>query len=328
MISPASTRCSSTSTPTTPRVLVAAKRARQINSYYHNLGEGRSTSSRRRWSNRLEELPDDRPRGGRRGQDQVPLPVAGRSPSGRQASWPGPARRQRRDRRLQGAGVRAPGDEGRARRPGRADPDGAALRRRRLVCGAQRRAGARPTSSSATRRAAPSPASRRRTTIRSATWSSSRNADAYLIAPASANTIAKLAHGLADNLLTSAALAATCPVVVAPAMNNHMYEHAGDAGQPRDAARARRTVLDPGVGALGSKGEWGVGRLAEPRRAAGAPSRPSSPGGARSLERPARARHRRRHPRADRLRALRRQPLARAAWASRSPRRPPRSAPT
>src|SRR3978361_1116294 len=53
-----------------------------------------------------------------------------------------------------------------------------------------------------------------------------RNAAALLVAPATANTIAKLAHGLADNLLTSAALAATCPVLVAPAMNNHMYEHA------------------------------------------------------------------------------------------------------
>src|SRR4051794_1869991 len=53
-----------------------------------------------------------------------------------------------------------------------------------------------------------------------------RNADVFLIAPATANTIAKLAHGLADNLLTSAALAAMCPVIVAPAMNNHMYEHA------------------------------------------------------------------------------------------------------
>src|SRR5512144_2336482 len=47
-----------------------------------------------------------------------------------------------------------------------------------------------------------------------------RNADAFLIAPATANTIAKFAHGLADNLLTSAALAATCPVVAAPAMND------------------------------------------------------------------------------------------------------------
>src|SRR6478609_5756984 len=51
------------------------------------------------------------------------------------------------------------------------------------------------------------------------------NADVLLIAPATANTIAKLAAGMADNLLTSCALAATCPVVLAPAMNNHMYEH-------------------------------------------------------------------------------------------------------
>ncbi len=91
-----------------------------------------------------------------------------------------------------------------------------------------------------------------------------RNADAFLIAPASANTIAKLAAGLADNLLTSAALAATCPVLVAPAMNNAMYENAATQAN-LDALRARGiTVLDPGVGALGSKNEWGVGRLAEP----------------------------------------------------------------
>jgi phosphopantothenoylcysteine decarboxylase/phosphopantothenate--cysteine ligase len=91
-----------------------------------------------------------------------------------------------------------------------------------------------------------------------------RNADAYLVAPASANTIAKLAHGLADNLLTSAALAATCPVLVAPAMNNHMYEHAAVQANLATLRERGVTVLDPGVGALGSKGEWGVGRLAEP----------------------------------------------------------------
>src|SRR3954453_2172169 len=50
------------------------------------------------------------------------------------------------------------------------------------------------------------------------------NADAYVIAPASANTIAKLATGLADNLVSTAALAATCPVIVAPAMNHHMWD--------------------------------------------------------------------------------------------------------
>src|SRR3954464_12445612 len=91
-----------------------------------------------------------------------------------------------------------------------------------------------------------------------------RNADVLLIAPATANTVAKLAHGLADNLLTSAALAATCPVLVAPAMNNHMYEHPTVQANLAVLRERGATVLDPGTGALGSKGEWGVGRLAEP----------------------------------------------------------------
>src|SRR5215208_2258242 len=91
-----------------------------------------------------------------------------------------------------------------------------------------------------------------------------RNADAYLIAPASANTIAKLAAGLADNLLTSAALAATCPVLVAPAMNHAMWEH--PATQANLALLRERgvAVVEPGVGALATKHEWGIGRLAEP----------------------------------------------------------------
>src|SRR4051794_33541840 len=91
-----------------------------------------------------------------------------------------------------------------------------------------------------------------------------RNADVLVVAPASANTIAKLAHGLADNLLTSAALAATCPVLVAPAMNNHMYEHAATKANLATLRARGVTVIDPGTGALGSKDEWGVGRLAEP----------------------------------------------------------------
>jgi phosphopantothenoylcysteine decarboxylase / phosphopantothenate---cysteine ligase len=91
-----------------------------------------------------------------------------------------------------------------------------------------------------------------------------RNADAYLIAPASANTLAKLAHGQADNLVTTAALAAACPVLVAPAMNDQMW--ANPATQANlDLLRERGiTVLDPATGALGSKGEWGTGRLREP----------------------------------------------------------------
>src|SRR3954451_7290185 len=91
-----------------------------------------------------------------------------------------------------------------------------------------------------------------------------RRADLFVIAPASANTIAKLAHGLADNLLTSAALAATCPLVVAPAMNNAMYENpATQANLQALGARGVR-VMQPGTGALASRGEWGVGRLPEP----------------------------------------------------------------
>jgi phosphopantothenoylcysteine decarboxylase/phosphopantothenate--cysteine ligase len=91
-----------------------------------------------------------------------------------------------------------------------------------------------------------------------------RRADAYVIAPASANTIAKLANGLADNLLTGAALAATCPLIVAPAMNNAMYENAATQAN-LETLRARSVVIvAPGTGALASRGEWGVGRLAEP----------------------------------------------------------------
>src|SRR5438067_5514394 len=91
-----------------------------------------------------------------------------------------------------------------------------------------------------------------------------RRADVYVVAPASANTIAKLAHGLADNLLTSAALAARCPVVIAPAMNDAMYEHPATQAN-LEALRGRGvTVVPPGTGALASRGEAGIGRLAEP----------------------------------------------------------------
>jgi phosphopantothenoylcysteine decarboxylase / phosphopantothenate---cysteine ligase len=90
------------------------------------------------------------------------------------------------------------------------------------------------------------------------------NADVFLIAPASANTIAKLAHGLAEDLLSSCALAATCPVLVAPAMNNHMYEHAATRANVQTLRERGVQIVDPGTGRLASKGEHGVGRLAEP----------------------------------------------------------------
>jgi phosphopantothenoylcysteine decarboxylase / phosphopantothenate---cysteine ligase len=88
--------------------------------------------------------------------------------------------------------------------------------------------------------------------------------DVLCVAPASANTIAKLAHGLADNLLGSAALANRAPLVLAPAMNNRMYEHPATQRNLQALRDRGARVVGPGVGSLASKGEWGVGRLAEP----------------------------------------------------------------
>ncbi len=89
-------------------------------------------------------------------------------------------------------------------------------------------------------------------------------AELYLIAPATANTLAKLAHGQADNLLTAAALAASCPVAVAPAMNNRMYLNPATQANLELLQARGVTVIPPGEGALASHGEHGVGRLAEP----------------------------------------------------------------
>ena len=91
-----------------------------------------------------------------------------------------------------------------------------------------------------------------------------RNADVLIVAPASANTIAKLATGLADSLLTTTALAASCPVAVAPAMNDQMFLNPATQANLATLRERGITVLDPDTGQLGSKGEWGVGRLREP----------------------------------------------------------------
>jgi len=92
------------------------------------------------------------------------------------------------------------------------------------------------------------------------------NADAYIVAPASANTIAKLAAGISDSMLTTAFLACSAPRLVAPAMNDRMY---GDAATQENLATLRRRgvrVIEPDEGALASRGEWGVGRLPAPER--------------------------------------------------------------
>ncbi len=70
--------------------------------------------------------------------------------------------------------------------------------------------------------------------------------------------------GLADNLLTSAALASRAPLVLAPAMNNRMYEHPATQRNLRLLRDRGARIAEPGTGSLASRGEWGVGRLAEP----------------------------------------------------------------
>jgi phosphopantothenoylcysteine decarboxylase/phosphopantothenate--cysteine ligase len=91
----------------------------------------------------------------------------------------------------------------------------------------------------------------------------SREADALLVAPASANFLARIAHGLADDLLTTLVLARDCPLLVAPAMNRQMWEN---PATQRNIALLRRdgvAILGPGCGEQAC-GETGAGRMIEP----------------------------------------------------------------
>jgi phosphopantothenoylcysteine decarboxylase/phosphopantothenate--cysteine ligase len=95
------------------------------------------------------------------------------------------------------------------------------------------------------------------------------NADAYLIAPASANTVAKLAAGLADSMVTTAFLACAAPRAVAPAMNDRMYADAATQANLRALRERGVRVIEPEEGALASRGEHGLGRLPSPERLLG-----------------------------------------------------------
>jgi phosphopantothenoylcysteine decarboxylase / phosphopantothenate---cysteine ligase len=88
-------------------------------------------------------------------------------------------------------------------------------------------------------------------------------ADLLVIAPLSANTLAKLAHGLADNVLTQAALAVRAPILVAPAMNVRMWEHPATQDNLRALEGRGVHVIGPEKGEL-AEGEHGAGRMSEP----------------------------------------------------------------
>ncbi len=88
-------------------------------------------------------------------------------------------------------------------------------------------------------------------------------ADLLLVAPCTANTLAKLAHGLADNVLTEAALAHRGPTLVAPAMNPRMWSHPATRANAETLRARGVTLVGPDEGET-AEGELGVGRMAEP----------------------------------------------------------------
>ena len=90
----------------------------------------------------------------------------------------------------------------------------------------------------------------------------SERADVVLIAPCTANVLAKLAHGIADDLLTCTVLAATAPLVVAPAMNVHMWNHPATQANVATLRERGVSIVDVGTGDLAC-GYQGAGRLAD-----------------------------------------------------------------
>jgi phosphopantothenoylcysteine decarboxylase/phosphopantothenate--cysteine ligase len=91
----------------------------------------------------------------------------------------------------------------------------------------------------------------------------SRLAPLVCIAPCTANTLAKLAHGLADNVVTQSALAAAGPLVIAPAMNVRMWDHPATRANVATLAQRGVVLVGPAEGEL-AEGEWGMGRMADP----------------------------------------------------------------
>jgi phosphopantothenoylcysteine decarboxylase/phosphopantothenate--cysteine ligase len=92
------------------------------------------------------------------------------------------------------------------------------------------------------------------------------NCDAFLIAPASANTLAKLAAGIADSMPTTCFLACAAPRLVAPAMNDRMYADAATQANLQTLRERGVVVIEPEEGRLASRGERGRGRLPDPAR--------------------------------------------------------------
>lgn len=90
-----------------------------------------------------------------------------------------------------------------------------------------------------------------------------KETDAVLIAPATANVMAKLAHGIADDMLTTTVLACDCPKIIAPAMNTRMYENPATQENMKTLKSYGMTVIEPAKGRLAC-GDVGAGKMPEP----------------------------------------------------------------
>ncbi len=90
-----------------------------------------------------------------------------------------------------------------------------------------------------------------------------READIIVVAPATASLMAKMAAGLADDLATATLLAADAPILLAPAMNPHMWAHAATRRNADRLMGDGVSLIGPNVGEMAESGEWGLGRMAE-----------------------------------------------------------------
>ncbi len=102
-------------------------------------------------------------------------------------------------------------------------------------------------------------------------------ADLLVVAPCTANTLAKLASGIADNVLTEAALAHRGPILVAPAMNPRMWANAATRANVEMLVARGVELVGPDEGEM-AEGEWGVGRMAEPEEIAARVAQLLAPG--------------------------------------------------
>src|SRR5205809_787751 len=102
-------------------------------------------------------------------------------------------------------------------------------------------------------------------------------ADLLVVAPCTANTLAKIAHGLADNVLTEAALAHRGPILLAPAMNPRMWAAPATRANVETLQRRNVELVGPDEGEM-AEGEWGVGRMAEPEEIAARVAQLLAPG--------------------------------------------------